>query len=450
MAAEALMRALLYANTDGVANMYHGSGVQTRILMDAWACVEAKLQVADCGRWDLHVAVHDWTIPSSDYRVDDDMLESSLARANASGIRIHRLPHDARNPLWAYAKWAELSSSAADLLSQLAEEYDQVLFIGVDVPYALVRECCENTLPGWKLDKILFALAFHSSAVVDGQGWIPGREALEREYVRRANEDASTFITTLTPFFDGKIERDYGARSDAWMRLGHGVSSGAAEMAPYTAAECASVVEGFGIDRTLPLVVHFGRDHPMKRIPFAIEAVSRVRRPCHLVLIAAIPGSHELDGAAPHAVQLRREIESYDYITRFERELPRALAGLPETVAFLLSAEGEPMGQIPQEVACWSRDAAPVIVAPRHGGYQDQLADGETGFMFDVTDVESFTGAIERAMDAPVSDRRRMSAAMREQVLTKFDAATNFSELLVSIEAGAYGRTSQDDKADAE
>lgn len=433
------MRALLYANTDGIANLYHGSGVQTRVLLDIWRETARKLSSAGCDDWRLHVAVHDWETPSTDYRVDSAVLHDSLAKAREGDVRIHRLEHTPHTKLWSYPRWAELSSSVTALLSRLAEEYEQVLFVGVDVPYSLVREHCENSLPPHKLEKITFALSFHTSALVAGQTWLPGREALERDYVRRANEDASTFITTLTPFFDRKIELDYGARDEAWMRLGHGIAPRSADLTPYPREKAEEIAGSFGIPRGVPIVVHFGRDHPMKRIPFAIEAVARVGRPLHFVLIASTPANAEGIADAPHADQLKQELDSCTYLTHFERELPKALAQLPETVAFLLSAAGEPMGQIPQEVACWTDSAAPVVVAPEDGGYGDQISDAETGFTFDVHSVASCTRAIERAMNATLDERKAISVKMKNLVHENFDASTNLCRLLMSVESGEHG-----------
>lgn len=433
------MRALLYANTDGIANFYHGSGVQTRVLLDVWKDVTDSLAEIGGDEWRLHVAVHDWEIPLSDYRVDPVVLKDSLDKARANDVRVHQLVHDSNTDLWSFPKWSELSLSVANLLSRLADEYDEILFIGVDVPYSLVREYCEHSLPRHKLDKITFALSFHTSALVEEQTWIPGREALEREYVRKANDDASTFITTLTPFFDKKLEADYGVTDDAWMRLGHGIAPHSDDMTPLSLERSEKIVASFDIPRGMPILVHFGRDHPMKRIPFAIDAVSRIDRPFHFVLIASTPANTEEAWKAPHDLQLRRLLKSYSYFSHFDRDLPRALAQLPETAAFLLSAKGEPMGQIPQEIACWAGGSAPVVVAPEDGGYGDQVKEADSGFTFDVHSVSSFTHAIERAMGATLDVRKVIAGRMREHVDRSFDAARNFSQLLMSVEFGEYG-----------
>jgi hypothetical protein len=93
-------------------------------------------------------------------------------------------------------------------------------------------------------------------------------------------------------------------------------------------------------------------------------------------------------------------------VDHFDCDLPRILVALPVTRA----------------MPCRSRDA--LVLAPGRAGFPEQIADAETGLLYDPNDPEALTGGV-RAQSLPDQYRTRMRLAARRRVLAERATTTH-------------------------
>ncbi len=158
-----------------------------------------------------------------------------------------------------------------------------------------------------------------------------------------------------------------------------------------------------------PVLIHVSNFRPIKRVHDAVGIFAAVHRslPCRLELVGDGP-------ERPRVERLVRELGLQDHVT-FRGEMDD-LAGLyASSDVFLLPSESESFGLAALEaMAC----GVPVV-ASDVGGLPDVVADGETGFLAPVGDVEAMAEAAGRLLTNEVL-WSRMSGLARERARTCF------------------------------
>lgn len=176
-----------------------------------------------------------------------------------------------------------------------------------------------------------------------------------------------------------------------------------------------------GIGADVPLVGVVGRLVPIKDLPTAVAAVSRLEG-VHLVFV----GDGECrPGLEAHAARLG--IGDRVHFTGWW-DVPAALADV-DVVALSSRNEGTPVSLI--EAAAAGRP----VVATRVGGVPLVVEDGVTGYLADAGDPSGLAALVERLLASPET-RSAVGAAGRERVLARFgkdrllaDIAALYAEL---------------------
>jgi N-acetyl-alpha-D-glucosaminyl L-malate synthase BshA len=157
------------------------------------------------------------------------------------------------------------------------------------------------------------------------------------------------------------------------------------------------------------IVTHVSNFRPVKRVTAVVDVFERVSRsvPCRLLMVG--DGPDLID-----AVQRARMLGVADKV-HFLGEQDQVLPLLSMSDAFLLPSSQESFGLAALEaMAC----EVPVV-ASRVGGLPEVIAHGETGFLFEVDDLEGMSGAVAQLL----SDRHlhnRVAVAARQVVNQRF------------------------------
>lgn len=156
-------RAILYCTVNGVCNNTNGIGRQTKTLLSALQCHRAEL-IRLVGSFDVHVACPQ---PGPDTWAFDpaDLAFSQRVIASWGGLA-HALPYETQGEFWSVPTWQALSEAAASCASKLAGQYDELLVIAVDTPFAGVGEIlARRKLPEIRCC-VRVLLAFYSTALI--------------------------------------------------------------------------------------------------------------------------------------------------------------------------------------------------------------------------------------------------------------------------------------------
>ncbi|MGO2745149.1 glycogen synthase [Microbacterium sp.] len=187
-----------------------------------------------------------------------------------------------------------------------------------------------------------------------------------------------------------------------------------------------------GMDRTRPSVVFVGRITRQKGLPYLLRAAELLPADVQLVLCAGAPDTPEIMAEVQEGVRHLQQVR--DGVIWIERMLPRdqLSAILTAATAFVCPSVYEPLGIVNLEaMACGA-----AVVGTATGGIPEVVADGTTGRLVPIEQVQDGTGTpidpdrfaadLARVLTEVVSDRElaaRYGEAGRERATREFSWA---------------------------
>jgi glycosyltransferase involved in cell wall biosynthesis len=201
------------------------------------------------------------------------------------------------------------------------------------------------------------------------------------------------------------------------------------------AGKAARITASYGIPGEVPLIVTIGRTDPAKGIDLLIDALAPLRDRAHLVaIVVPFDGHDPLISAYQH--QITRLRLPATLVTRFTRDLPRALAALLATKAVACPSRGETLANVPFEVALWASHGSPIIVAPDRDGYREQVTHPHSGILYHPGQRESLTTALDSAISMSPEERARICDTAYQEVRASRDVVANLADTLRHIFPG--------------
>jgi alpha-maltose-1-phosphate synthase len=207
----------------------------------------------------------------------------------------------------------------------------------------------------------------------------------------------------------------------------------------YQPDEGTDVLERHGIDPDQPSVVFVGRITRQKGLPHLLRAARGVDPRAQLVLCAGAPDSPEILGEVSVLVEeLRAEREGVVWIREMLPK-PHVVQILTHASVFACPSVYEPMGIVNLEaMAC----RAPVV-ATATGGIPEVVADGETGLLVPIEQLDDGTGTpvdagrfeadLAERLNAVLGDEaraKRMGDAGRKRAVEEFSWTTVATQTL--------------------
>jgi starch synthase len=203
----------------------------------------------------------------------------------------------------------------------------------------------------------------------------------------------------------------------------------------YAPDQGTDVIERLGVDLSRPSVVFVGRITRQKGLPYLMRACHDLPPETQIVLLAGAPDTKEIAAEVEGlAIQLRAARDPHGVIW-VQEMLPKheVVQVLTHATVFVCPSVYEPMGIVNLEaMACET-----AVVATATGGIPEVVADGETGLLVPIEQLQDGTGTpvdpdrfvadLAAAMTKLVEDpsrAREMGLAGRRRAVEKFSWAT--------------------------
>jgi glycosyltransferase involved in cell wall biosynthesis len=424
-----MSRALLYTTFNGIANCTNGIGRQAQTLLGALSRRWDEL-TALTGPFTPYIAIPE-PGPAT-WAYDPSRLAESRKITEARGGQIIPLRHDTRTGFWSPPVWQQLSDAAADAVTRLAAIHDQVGVIAVDTPFAGTGNAYLSRRTPREAGRVTILLTLYGTAWIHNHpGPDPARLAWERASLGAVHHpcvhaaDIGTFLTS-------HLAAAYGVPDDRFIPWRSSLDLTAADLRPMPPRQAAGIARAHGIPDGRPVIATIGRTDPVKGIDLLIDALEPLRDRAHLAaMVVPFDGRDPLISAYHQQITARQL--SATVISRFTRDLPRALAALPETRAVACPARGEPLANVPFEVALWARRGGPIVVAPGRDGFREQITHGHTGLLYDPAQPGALTAALADALDLDLAERARICEAAFRHVSSTRDVVPNLAATLRQI-----------------
>jgi starch synthase len=156
----------------------------------------------------------------------------------------------------------------------------------------------------------------------------------------------------------------------------------------YTPDSGTDVVDRLGIDRNRPSVVFVGRITRQKGLPYLMRACHDLPADAQIILLAGAPDTPEIAAeVATLAADLQKTRSGVIWV---QDMLPKqeVIQVLTHATVFVCPSIYEPMGIVNLEaMACET-----AVVATATGGIPEVVADGETGLLVPIDQVQDGTG----------------------------------------------------------
>lgn len=316
--------------------------------------------------------------------------EHQLIRARAEHVT---MPVDSKNPLVMYANIGRLARL-------IREE-------GIDIVHARSRAPAWSAQAAARRAGVPFVTTFHGTYSTGG--W------LKRRYNSVMTKGAR--VIAISRFIAGHIRRGYGVESSRLRVIHRGVDLSRFDAAKVTAERVMELAAAWRIEDGLPVVMLPGRLTRWKGQTVFIEAIARLgRRDIRCLLVGSDQGRKDY----------RRELEQLvarhglDEIVRIIDDCTDMPAAYMLTdVVVSASTDPEAFGRVVPEAQALGRP----VIATNHGGAQETVLQGETGWLVEPGDVDALAEAIEKALALDSEDRKKLAAAAVANVAENFSKA---------------------------
>lgn len=158
----------------------------------------------------------------------------------------------------------------------------------------------------------------------------------------------------------------------------------------YAPSSGKDVVERLGIDLDRPSVVFVGRITRQKGLPYLMRACRDLPAEAQIILLAGAPDTPEIAAEVAELARELREARDPRGVVWVQEMLPKqeVIQVLTHATVFVCPSIYEPMGIVNLEaMACET-----AVVATATGGIPEVVADGETGLLVPIDQLQDGTG----------------------------------------------------------
>lgn len=430
------VRTIFYLTYNGIFNNTNGIGTQTKTFLAGMLRHRDELQ-QEFGPLSVHLVSPCASSDAWGYSsVDLDYAQEATRRL---GGAVYFCPFRTyADDLWTPPSWLALSIAATTVVLDTAKQYDEVLVIANDIPFLQTPLFLELNKRDFGA-RVRSIIALYGSAYIHRYGAVDEqRVAWEDAGLRALALSADVKLGHFGDFMRCHFRQQYAVQDSAFVPYRSSLCLEHPDFDPLSPERVRGVLADVGVPADRDLVLAFGRADWIKGFDILLRALPPLRDRVHLVL-NVVP--YEDDAAILD--EYRRLIELHGLhatlLTRYSRELPRALSQWARTRAVVCPSRGEPLSNIPFEVSLWARNQGPVLLCSNVDGFPEQIEHGETGFLFVPDSAADLSAKLTTILELDATKAARIRTAAYQRVVQECDFARNFRETLRAMWGGRVG-----------
>lgn len=389
--------AVILATYDGIVNSYCGIGTSCRSFVSSFPTIKDYLESQDI-ELSLHLITPALVKESLGY--SEDIKKESARIAKMCGGSVHYILNDTDGmvPYGSIGNWKVASSSAASMVTDIAESYDETIAFFVDTPFMhapLLIEKQSGAISNNKITSILFL----ESDVLIHEPQNPNQERLEWESlsINTLAKSKNTKFADIGTFMTNHLKSVYNLKDESFVPLALGINPKQDRFKEYTEAEIKEVLTKYSIPLDKDIVFSVGRAVDYKGFDILIKAFSQIKSDAHLVFVAS-PYKTEMSCVNELSKLIKETKISCTPVFDCDFYLPSVICQWKKTKIVAQLARYEPFGLVPEEARIWAKKTGPVVLASRRDGFIEQISDGVDGFLTDIEDDKLVAEKIDQIL----------------------------------------------------
>jgi len=420
---------LFYLTYNGYYNYTTGIGTQTKLFLNGIDCYYEKLKKS-FGDFEINMVV-----PKYDYSVDNYNIHHVIYAnniINKYGGEVYMCDsamEKGKDGFWTVSNWERLTPSAASFIYNKSKKYKRNLVFAVDPPFLHVPMHIELYNKNNKFDIKSVIINYSSSYIHNKKNISFKKLGWEYQGFASARLYKNIFIGSFCNYMTNHFIKYYGADNKSFIPYSSSLLFNDEEYSELEQSKVNSILEKYHIPKDKDIVFAFGRAAWIKGFDILSDSLVYLMHDIHLVLIA-VP--FEID-PSEYEIIIQKSDLSYTLITEFKRDLPHALCQHDHCRIVVCPSRGEPLSNIPLEVALWSKNKGPVVLASNIDGFLEQISDGENGFLFEEGDSKSLACKMNMILQKTKRELDIIRKKAYEKVINERSFERNFATLLKHI-----------------
>ncbi len=245
-----------------------------------------------------------------------------------------------------------------------------------------------------------------------------------------AKSHKDIFIARICDSFQKHLENNYGAETSRFIDYPSSLLIESTDFEPLNKEQIKKILSDFKIPLNKKIIFAFGRANYVKGFDIFLKSLAKVKEQAHIVLIASgYSATDEIFKEYRNIVQ-EQNIKNITLITKYSRELPRALSQWYNSIVAVCPSRGDTFPNVPLEIALWAKDAGPICVTSNANGLDEQIINGFNGFKFDIMQPKELETLIYHAFNLNEVERNRIRGSAYKKVINERDFITNFECML--------------------
>lgn len=329
--------------------------------------------------------------------------------------------------------WELVSKQAADIVADLAEDYDRVIVVAVDTPFLMTGEALFKKYPSLG-EKVTVVLSPQSTERIHRTG-VSNRFRWEKRRFAAAVKYPSIKISYSSLFLKNHLKQEYGLASSRMVMSMSGIIFDSPRYKRLSQKKIRDILVSRGLPLDRKIVFSVGRLEAYKGFEDTMRICKyidhKIKPYLVLVGVSYIPNNPLL----PRLRKIKKELGlDGKLIFNLDLELPTALWQWSNCLLSAHISRYEPFGLAPVEARYLAGEAGPVVVVSDQGGLKEQVKDGYEGFVVKYGNQLDYQRVANKVSKMSASQSKLMRKRARENVIERYDARRNILALLGEVD----------------
>ncbi len=424
--------AITYIAFDGALGSYTGIGVLSEHFIKQFPVVAKHFKHKDVNLA-LHVIAMDSAKSSAGYSKKIHSRTESICSSHNGALHMVSSVVNKDAPYSIYQMWHGISQNSANIIHNLASQYDLVVVYIVGHPVLGRIPYYYNQMTEGHVNVKLITVAHSDFFSYFQSNYTFEHLQLETASFQLAKMYDNTYVAATSKYQIGTLKKHYAIPKRKIVSFQTGLYLDDERFKPIPRSQIVKKLQSYKIPLDVDLVFSVGRAVPSKGFEDLLMSFVQLKKihpkPVHLVFIAS-PNT-VFEESAPTIERLKQIIadhhleDSCTPIYKLDMELQNYIYQWNNTKIVAQLSLQESFGLVPVETRISPRQTGPVMVASNLGGHKEQITNGKDGFLVNPHNHLQTAKTMSKILGMSEHQQKQIKKAGEARVRKDYDYTKN-------------------------